>query len=264
VSGVDAERSHHLPEAAKVVIVTGASGGVGRGIALACGAAGWDVWIAARRQAEGQAVADEVTAAGGCGHAVVCDVADEQSVDALIDEVAATSGRLDGLVHNATSGLSSQACPIPDITVDDLADHVRVATRALYLLARRAHPLLADSRGSVVLTTSEAGFEGKRLLAAYSLVKAQQRGLLRALAREWGPTGVRVNAIAPLATSPAIEKAFVSDPAMEARVMGRNPMRRLGDPVDDIGPVVRFLLSDDAAYVTGQTVMVDGGACSVT
>ncbi len=117
-----------MSEGAKVVIVTGASGGVGRGIAVACGAAGWDVWIAARRQAEGQSVADEVTAAGGCGHATVCDVTDEASIDALIEQVAASSGRLDGLVHNATSGLSSQACPIPDITIDDLADHVRVAT----------------------------------------------------------------------------------------------------------------------------------------
>ena len=181
---------------------------------------------------------------------------------ALIEEVAAASGRLDGLVHNTTSGLSSQACPIPEITVDALADHVR-ATRAVPAGSTGA-PVARRGRGSLVLTTSEAGFEGKRLLAAYSLVKAQQHGLLRALAREWGPTGVRVNAIAPLATSPAIEKAFVSDPAIEVRVMGRNPMRRLGDPVDDIGPVVRFLLSDDAAYVTGQTVMVDGGACAVT
>jgi NAD(P)-dependent dehydrogenase (short-subunit alcohol dehydrogenase family) len=74
---------------------------------------------------------------------------------------------------------------------------------------------------------------------------------------------VRVNCIAPLATTPALEQALELDPEMAARLMGRNPLRRLGDPDGDIGPVVRFLLSADAAYVTGNTVMVDGGACPI-
>ncbi len=109
--------------------------------------------------------------------------------------------------------------------------------------------------------TSEAAFEGKRLLTAYAMVKAQQRGLMPVLAREWGPEGVRVNAVAPLGASPAMERAFASDPAMEARVMGRIPLGRLGDGTDDIGVAVRFLLGDDARFVTGQTLVVDGGSC---
>ena len=99
---------------------------------------------------------------------------------------------------------------------------------------------------------------------ALSRLSRAESGLMRSLAREWGPEGVRVNAVAPLAMTPAMEKAFVSDPAMEARVMSRNPLRRLGDPADDIGSAVRFLLSDDAAYVTGQTLMIDGGSCPIT
>ena len=252
-----------MNRAGRSVMVTGASGGVGRGIALACGAAGWDVWIAARREVEGAAVADEVTAAGGRGRAVVCDVGDEESVRALVDAIDGSAGRLDGLVHNATSGRSSQSGSITDVTVADLEDHVRVATRGLYLVARQALPLLAAARGSLVVTTSEAALEGKRLLAAYAMVKAQQRAMVSVLAREWGPAGVRVNAVAPLAGSPAMARAFVSDPTMEQRVMGRIPLGRLGDATDDIGVAVRFLLGDDARFVTGQTLMIDGGSAAV-
>lgn len=248
---------------ARAILVSGASGGVGRGIAIACGAAGYEVWIAARREREASAVADEVTAAGGSGRFVACDVGDAASVAQAIATLTAESGGLFGVVHNATSGLSPLSKPAQEIGVTELEDHVRVALRGLYLLARSAHPWLRRSGGSFVVTTSEAGFEGKRLLSAYAMVKAAQRGMIRVLAREWGPDGIRVNAIAPLASTPALAQAFVSDPSMKDRVLGRNPLGRLGDATDDIGSVVRFLLGDDARYVTGQTVMVDGGSCPV-
>lgn len=245
---------------ARTVLVTGASGGLGRGIALACGTAGWTVWVAARRGPEAAAVADEVTAAGGVGRSIVCDVTDDASVAAAIAAAAEDAG-LDGIVHNATSGFSSQAGPIDAITLDQLEDHIAVATRGLYLLARHGLPRLAERRGAMVVMTSEAGFEGKRLLAAYAMVKAQQRGLVGVLAREWGPLGVRINAVAPLGFSPAMAKAFVADPAMEQRVTGRIPLGRLGDAVDDIGVAVRALLDDNTRFVTGQTLMADGGSC---
>ena len=248
----------------RVVLVTGASGGVGRGIALSCGAAGWTVWIAARRAAEAEAVAREVDAAGGTGRSVVCDAADAESVQAAVDAVSATDGRLDGVVHNATSGLSPVPCALADLPAADLHSHVSVSLRGTYLLARAAHPHLVASHGAYVVLTSEAGFEGKAKLPAYAAVKAAQRGLARVLAREWGPDGVRVNGIAPLASTPAMEAAFAHDPEMADRVLGRNPLGRLGDAADDIGPVVRFLLSDDARYLTGNTFMADGGGCPVT
>lgn len=248
----------------KTVLITGASGGVGRGIAIACGRAGWEVWIAARREGQGGAVADEVTAAGGKGHFVACDVTDETSVRTAIDRVRTQSGALHGVVHNSTSGYSSEATPLRGVTLEQLEDHLAVSLRGTYLLAISAFESLRETGGSYVIMTSEAGFEGKKLLAAYAVVKASQRGLMRSLAREWGPEGVRVNAVAPLAMTPAMENAFVSDPEMEARVMSRIPLRRLGDPVDDVGPVVRFLLDDDARYLTGQTIMIDGGSCSIS
>lgn len=248
----------------RVVLVTGASGGVGEGIAIACGSAGWEVWIAARRTPEGSAVAQRVNDVGGHGHFVQCDVTNAESVEAAITKVRTVSGKLDGVVHNATSSLSSEPSSPLDLTPDELEDHLSVSVRGLFLLAKSAFPLLAESKGALVATTSEAGFEGKPNLAAYAAAKAAQRGVVRTLAREWGPAGVRANCVAPLAHSSAMESAFVRDPSMEARVLSRIPLGRLGDAALDIGPVVRFLLSDEARYVTSQTVMVDGGSCAIS
>ncbi len=247
-----------------VIVVTGASGGVGRGIAIALGEAGWTVWIAARRVAEGQDVADEVTRAGGSGRFIRCDVNERESIVEAVTTVVSESGHLDGVVHNATSALSPLPVKPTDVALQDLRDHVSVSLRAAYLLARAAYVHLVSSGGSLVLLTSEAGFEGKMRLSPYAAVKAAERGLARAWAREWGPDGVRVNCVAPLATSPAMEVALGKDPTMAARVFGHLPLGRLGDPVDDIGPVVRFLLSGDARYVTGVTIMADGGSCPIS
>lgn len=248
-------------DAAKVVMVTGATGGVGRGVALACASAGWTVWIAARREQQGQEVAAEIDAAGGRGRFVRCDVGDRASATAAVETVLAEEGRLDGLVHNATSGLSPVPTTLQTVSLADLEDHVNVALRALHALTHAAHAALAASRGSLLLMTSEAGFEGKAKLPPYAGVKGAQRGFARALAREWGVDGIRVNSLAPLAATPAMERAFELDPAMAERVLRRNPLRRLGDSTDDIGRAARFLLSDDAAYVSGHTLMVDGGSC---
>jgi 3-oxoacyl-[acyl-carrier protein] reductase len=153
---------------------------------------------------------------------------------------------------------------MPDLPLAELRDQVAVSLRGSWLLAMAAKPHLLASHGSILLLTSEAGFEGKAKLAPYAAVKAAQRGFARGLAREWGPEGIRVNCIAPLASTPALEKALVLDPAMGPRLFGRNPLGRMGDPTDDVGPVARFLLSPEARYVTGNTVMVDGGSCPIT
>ena len=253
-----------MTQASKTIVITGATGGVGRGIAIACGEAGWQVWIAARRRFEGDAVAREVDAAGGKGRFVACDVGESSSVEAALQQIVATSGGLDGIVHNATSALSPNPVQLPDVSVADLLDHTRVALRGAYLVARFGHPFLKQRRGSLLMLTSEAGFEGKAKLSPYAGVKGAQRGFTRALAREWGPDGIRVNALAPLASTPAMTTAFERDPEMAARVLGRNPLGRLGDATQDIGRAARFLLSDDAGYITAHTLMVDGGSCPAT
>lgn len=242
-----------------MIIVTGASGGVGRGIALACGAVGWTVYVAARREDEGREVAHGVTQEGGRGEFLFCDVTDPTGVERTIHTIVDNEGRLDGVVHNSTSSLSPVPVDPMALSMQDLRDHVAVSLRGAYLLARHALGPLKQSKGSMVLLTSEAGFEGKMRLAPYAAVKGAVRGLARSWAREWGPHGVRVNCVAPLAVSPAVEEGFAKDPTMAGRVLGRHPMGYLGDPVRDIGPVVQFLLSESARYVTGVTIMVDGG-----
>ncbi len=247
-----------------VVVVTGASGGVGRGIALACADLGYTVWIAARREPEGTAVAREVGAAGGHGRFIACDTADQASVRAAIAAVLERDGRIDAVVHNATSGESPKPVPLATLPLADFRDHVAVSLRGSWLLAAAAHEALQRSGGRYVLLTSEAGFEGKLKLPAYAAVKAAQRGFARALAREWGPDGITVNSVAPLAMTPAMDTAFVLDPAMEKRVKARIPVGRVGASDTDIGPVVVALLGPGMSYLTGNTLMVDGGSCPVT
>jgi 3-oxoacyl-[acyl-carrier protein] reductase len=247
-----------------VVLVTGASGGVGRGIAIAAGRTGATVWVAARREAEGAAVAREVDQAGGTGRFVACDVADEASVRAAVSAVLQRDGRLNAVIHNATSGESPKPVPLPTLPLADFRDHLSVSLTGSWLLARASYRALADSSGSFILLTSEAGFEGKRGLPAYATVKAAQRGFARALAREWGPAGITVNCVAPLAMTPAMDRAFTLDPAMEKRVTSRIPLGRVGSPEDDIGPAVVALIGPHARYLTGNTLMVDGGSCPIT
>ena len=107
--------------------------------------------------------------------------------------------------------------------------------------------------------TSPAGIEGSAPLPFYSAVKAAQRGFVRALAREWGPDGIRVNSVAPLAISPALEHLQATDPERVRRIEGLVPLGWLGDPAADIGPPSVFLCSEEARYVTGQTLVVSGG-----
>ena len=250
-------------DTARTVVITGASGGVGRGIALACGAHGWNVWIAARRHAEGAAVAAEVDASGGRGRFVACDVIDPASVQNMVDRIVDTDGSLHGIVHNSTSGLSPVPVDLATMDLHELEDHVAVALDGLRHLLRAGHDRLRASGGSVVVLTSEAGFEGKARLSPYAAVKAAQRGMVRALAREWGPDGIRVNCVAPLASTEAMERAFSLDADMAERVLGRIPLGHLGDPTADVGRVVEFLLSPAAGFVTGATIMADGGSCPI-
>ena len=154
-----------------------------------------------------------------------------------------------------------------DLAAVDVQNRLAIATPRLPEDVRRQGiPVTKTSTNlvGVVALTSEAGFEGKARLPVYAAVKAAQRGVIRSLAREWGPTGARANCVAPLASTPAMTAAFAHDPAMASRVLARNPLDRLGDAEADIGPVVRFLLSDESRYVNGMTIMADGGSCPIT
>jgi NAD(P)-dependent dehydrogenase (short-subunit alcohol dehydrogenase family) len=244
--------------AGQTVVVTGAGGGIGAGIALACGRAGAHVVVAARRAATGDEIAAVIRARGGSALSVPCDVTRARDVDGAIAESVARFGRLDAVVHNALSdvGARSEIEALDDDIVDGM---VATAVRASYLCARAAYPELRRTSGTLVLVTSSSGIEGSPYLPSYAMVKGAQRGLVKSLAREWGPDRIRVNAIAPVARTPAMERTFAANPLVAKMSTERLPLRRIGEPEDDIGAVAVFLLSSLARYVTGQTVVADGG-----
>jgi NAD(P)-dependent dehydrogenase (short-subunit alcohol dehydrogenase family) len=241
----------------RVVLVTGGGDGLGRGLCLSAAARGATVVVAAPRDNAAITV-EQIVERGGTAAWRQCDVTDDAQVAECIEWAVATYGGLHAIVHNATSRHSSRPVRLEDVTVDEWDDHVAVSLRAAYLLAHHAFPHLAASHGRLVLMTSPAGMEGSTSLPAYSAVKGALRGFAKSLAIEWGPHQIAVACISPLATGPALTRAYEQNPALEARLTHHIPLGRVGDPEQDIGPVVSFLLGSSAGYLTGQTIVVDG------
>lgn len=243
----------------KTVIVTGAGGGVGRGIAIALAWKGAAVGLLVRRGPTGTMVEEEIRAEGGQCLSLECDVTDHDAIARSVATVEETFGPLDGVIHNAISGRSSQPEHMGHLDASSWEDHTSVALRPCFWLAQLTHKSLWSRGGSFTVLTSVDGIEGDEDMPVYSTVKGAQRGFIRSLAREWGPHGARANCLGPLAVTPALERAMELDPTLEARVRPLVPLGRFGDPITDIGPAAAFLCSDDARFVTGQTLLANGG-----
>lgn len=243
----------------RVVVITGANRGVGRGLALAFAAAGAHVVATARDVDAGNAVVTEIRDRGGEATFARCDVTIRDDVDAAIDTAVSHYGGVDTMVHNAVSVHSSEPHELATSPIELWDQHAAVSVRGMYSCAVAAYPHLRGRAGSFLVLTSPAGISGSPRLPFYAAVKGAQRGFVKSLAREWGPEGIRVNGLAPLAATPALERAFEADPSMEERLGSVLPLRRYGDPEHDIGPAAVFLCSGDARYVTGQTLVVSGG-----
>jgi 3-oxoacyl-[acyl-carrier protein] reductase len=241
-----------------VVLVTGGGAGLGRAICFACAAAGASVVVTAPRD-NGADTVEAIAAAGGLASWIRADVTSFADVEAAVTHTVETYGGLDAVVHNATSRHSSQVVALADLSLDEWDDHVAVSLRGAYHLARAALPHLPPHRGRLVLMTSPAGMEGSTALPAYGAVKGALRGFAKSLAIEWGPAGVAVTCVSPLAMTPALERAYAENPALAPRLREAVPLGRVGDARTDVAPVVVFLLGDGGRYLTGQTVVVDGG-----
>ncbi|BBY74261.1 short-chain dehydrogenase [Mycolicibacterium parafortuitum] len=239
-------------------MVTGAGAGVGRGIATALAADGAHVIVATRSET-GRAVADEISARGHHATWARCDVTDAASVTATVDLALATTGRLDAVIHNATSNVSSRPHNLADVDRVLWADHFSVSLSGAHHCAAAAFAALQRRGGTFLVMTSPAGIEGSATLPLYATMKGALRGFAKSLAREWAPHGITVNVVSPLAYSPAMTAAITAEPAMEERLSRRIPLGRIGDPERDIGAAVAFLVGPRARYVTGQTLGVDGG-----
>jgi NAD(P)-dependent dehydrogenase (short-subunit alcohol dehydrogenase family) len=240
-------------------IVTGAGGGVGRGIAIALARRGARVGLLVRRPETGDAVAAEIATGGGTALSVPCDVSSDAELERAVAAVEAAFGAISVVVHNATAGRTSSAEHLGSLDATSWAEHVGVGLRPCHRLARLCARSLIERQGAFIVLTSVDGLEGDEDLPLYSTVKGAQRGFVKALAREWGPSGVRVNCLAPLAMTPALERAMQKDPTLHDRIAPLVPLGHFGDPADDIGPAAAFLAGEDARYVTGQTLLVNGG-----
>ena len=244
----------------RTAIVTGAGQGVGRGLALALAAEGANVVIAARRAETGEPVAEESRARGDEAVCIETDCTVRADMEACVAATVERYGGLEIMVHNAFKG--GRAHRLEDLDLDLWSENSRTAAWGSYYAAQiaSAHLATAGARGRLILVTSPAGVEASAGIPAYGPVKAAQRALAKSLAREWGPLGVTVNCLAPVAETPALAFAFDERPELKTRVESRTALRRIGDAERDIGGVAVFLASEAGGYVTGQTIVCDGGS----
>jgi 2-deoxy-D-gluconate 3-dehydrogenase len=241
----------------KVAVVTGGGRGLGQAAAWALAEAGADVALLARSQKELETTAREIEQAHG--HKVLpleCDVADEASVEEAAGLVIATFGRVDVLVNNA--GIAP-VTPMLDLELADLRRVLDVNVVGSFLCTRAfgAH-MVAQHKGCIINVASTAGLVGAVDLSAYSASKGAVIAFTRALAIEWARHGVTVNAIAPGFIRTDLNKRALDDVKTGPRIVANIPLRRVGQP-EELGPLVVFLASDAAAYMTGSVVVLDGG-----
>ncbi|MEX2629698.1 MAG: SDR family oxidoreductase [Tistlia sp.] len=241
----------------RVAVVTGSSRGIGRAIAEAFARAGARVVVSSRTREACEPVVEAIQAAGGTALAVPCHIGRKEQLTTLVEATLAAWGRLDVLVCNAA--INPAYGPLAELSDEAFDKIMGTNVRSTVQLCNLALPHIAKAGGgSVVIVSSIAGLRGTGTLGAYGMSKAAEAALARNLAVEWGPRGVRVNAIAPGLVKTDFARALWEDPVRLERAETRTPLRRLGEP-EDIAGVALFLASAAGAYVTGQTIVADGG-----
>lgn len=246
------------------VLVTGASRGIGRAICLRLaesvrnGGSG-SLSIAACASAhpdELNSLIEALRDKGAEALPILGDLEQPDVPDRIVEQAVSQFGGLDSLVSNAGIGIPATLLTLTTENWNRLFD---INVRATWLLAKAAHPALAESRGSIVTIGSMSGVQPQPGMGAYSAAKAAIIMLTRLMAQEWGEDGIRANCVSPgMVLTPMTEQAY-TDADFKARREEMVPIGHIADPARDIAGVVAFLLSEDAAYMTGQNVVADGG-----
>ena len=234
----------------KRALVTGAARGIGKAIATRLGAEGWTVALLDVSQSDAEVAAANIEGAIGLGG----DISDESSVIAALDTFG---GPLDLVVNNA--GIVRFG-PLLDLAVEDFVAVTQVNLVGTFTVARAAARRMRDAnvRGSIVNITSMNGVAPGPNGGAYGATKAAIALLTQQMAIEWGPHGIRVNAIAPGLILAGMSDPIYADPEIREARASKVPLGRLGTP-DDIASLVVFLASAESSYITGQNILVDGG-----
>ena len=258
---VDAENSKPVHDMhgvdGRVVVVTGAGQGVGRGIAHHLGKGGASVVVAEWKADTMQRTVDELSDLGVPVLGVQCDINQPEQIQAMVDATVDRFGKVDGLVNNAQT--FRPMAPVAEVTEDDLDVFYRSGMKGSLWAMQAVYPhMKAQGWGRIVNFASSMGITGGRGFAAYNASKEAVRALTRTAAREWALDGIVVNAIAPAA---ATHHGKGGQQSEGYRIFIENcPMQRQGDPELDIAPIAYFLCSDACRYLTGHTFMADGGA----
>jgi NAD(P)-dependent dehydrogenase (short-subunit alcohol dehydrogenase family) len=242
----------------KIALVTGASSGIGRATATLFAAEGAQVVVTARRHEELERLVGEIAAAGGKAMALAGDVKDEAFAQSLVAATIRLFGGLDIAFNNA--GALGEMGPTPHVSLSGWTDTIETNLTSAFLGAKYQIPAMLDrGGGSLIFTSSFVGYTaGMPGVAAYAASKAGLIGLTQSLAAEFGPRGIRVNAILPGGTDTAAAQAMIGTPEGRAFVEGLHALKRISTP-EEIAKSVLYLASDMSSFTTGTAMLVDGG-----
>lgn len=240
--------------AGRRAVITGGGGGVGQGIANRLAGAGAKVIIADFDESMGQATVEAIMAQGGNARFLPVDVTDKASLLTMLE----TAGPADILVNNAWRGSGQQR--VENKTDDQFDLALKFGPYAAHWAMKAVFPhMKAQGWGRIISIASLNGVNAHIGTADYNMAKEALRALTRTAAREWAPYGICCNIICPAAMAESTRRVMAAQPGMIEQISAANPMGRMGDPDSDIGGVALFLASEDARYVTGNTIYADGG-----
>ena len=242
-----------------MTIITGGGKGIGFGLAKAFAREGSNLVITGRN--EGRLLEAKERLESEYDITVLpiaADGADEEATKRVVAAAVERFGRIDTLINNAQ--VSKSGLPLIEHTREDMDLAINSGLYAAFFYMKECYPYLKESKGSVINFASGAGLFGKLGQSSYAAAKEGIRGMSRVAAAEWGPDGIRVNVVCPLAMTESLQEWKENYPDLFAKTIQGIPLGRFADPTEDIGRVCVFLASDDASYVTGETVTLQGGS----
>lgn len=243
----------------KVVIITGGGRGIGFGLSTAFAKSGAKLVITGRTESTLLKAKEELEKEYGTEVLpVVADGADEAAIKNVIAKTVEKFGKIDAVINNAQA--SSSGKMLIDHTKEDIDLAIYSGIYATFFYMREAFPYLKETKGCVINFASGAGLFGRIAQSSYAAAKEGIRGLSRVAATEWAPDGVRVNVICPLAMTEGLKKFKEEYPERYEQTIKGVPMGRFADPEKDVGAVCTFLCSDDASFITGETITLQGGS----